>query len=69
MSPLLQNPMRTPTEVFHIVIFTGIPARGFNAQWLPNINYILKTLPSTTVIPNKRTTYESASISYTFSWL
>ena len=70
MSPLIQNPVRTPTEVFHIAILTGIPARDFfNAQWLPNSNYTLKTIPSTTVILNKRAPHESASISCTSSWL
>ena len=70
MSPLIQNPMRTPTEAFHTVVLTGMPGRGFfNTQWLPNSNYILKTIPSTTGIANKRATYESAPVSFIFSWL
>ena len=55
MSPLIQNTMRTPTEVSCIVMLTGIPIRKFfNLQWLPNSDDFLQTNAGMTAMASKR---------------
>lgn len=55
MSPLIQNTMRTPTEVSRIVMLTGIPIRKFfNLQWLPNSDDFLQTNAGMTATASKR---------------
>lgn len=68
MSPLIQNTTRTPTEVSHIVMLTGIPmGKFFNLQWLPNSNDFLQTNAGMTA--NKRAARGTGSTSCTFLWL
>lgn len=67
MSPLIQNTMRTPTEISRIVMLTGIPIRKFfNLQWLPNSDDFLQTNAGMTAMANKRAARGAGSTSCTF---
>ena len=70
MSPLIQNTMRTPTEVSRTVMLTGIPiGKFFKLQWLPNSDDFLHTTAGMTATANNRAARGTGSTSRTFLWL